>query len=39
MPIVDGYEACESIRSFLKIKNMPQPMILACTGHTEEEYI
>ena len=39
MPVMDGYEATDCIRSFIKLKNMFQPMIIACTGHTEEEYI
>ena len=39
MPIMDGYEATKSIRNFIKFKNMKKPMIVACTGHTEEEYI
>ena len=39
MPIMDGYEATDCIRKFIKSKNMFQPMIVACTGHTEEEYI
>ncbi len=39
MPVMDGYEATDCIRSFIKQKNMFQPMIIACTGHTEEEYI
>ena len=39
MPIMNGYEATDSIRSFIKSKNMLQPMIVATTGHTEKEYI
>ena len=39
MPIMDGYESCDQIRKFLRVKNLPQPMIVACTGHTEEEFI
>ena len=39
MPIMDGFEASDRIRSFLKSKKMPQPMIVACTGHNQEEFI
>ena len=39
MPIMDGYEATERIRDFLKRKNLPQPMIVALTGHTHEDFI
>ena len=39
MPIMDGYEASDRIRDFLKKHGIRQPMIVACTGHTEEEYI
>ena len=39
MPIMDGYETTENIRRFCKKQNIQQPMIVACTGHTEEEYI
>ena len=39
MPIMDGYTASEKIRKFIKSTKVQQPMIVACTGHTEEEYI
>ena len=39
MPIMNGYEAAEQIRNFIRQNNLLQPMIIACTGHTEEEYI
>jgi len=39
MPIMDGYEATERIREFLKRKNLPQPMIVALTGHTHDAFI
>ncbi len=39
MPIMDGYTASEKIRKFIKSIKVQQPMIVACTGHTEEEYI
>jgi CheY-like chemotaxis protein len=36
MPIMDGYTATDKIRS---LKNIQQPMIVACTAHSETEYI
>jgi CheY-like chemotaxis protein len=36
MPIMDGYTATDKIRN---LKNIQQPMIVACTGHSESEYI
>ena len=39
MPVMSGYDATEAIRTFVKSKRILQPMIIACTGHTEEEYI
>ena len=39
MPIVDGYQATEEIRNFVRIKNILQPMVIAVTGHTEPEFI
>jgi CheY-like chemotaxis protein len=36
MPIMDGYTATDKIRG---LKNIQQPMIVACTGHSETEYI
>lgn len=39
MPIVDGYQATEEIRNFVRIKNIFQPMVIAVTGHTEPEFI
>ena len=39
MPIMDGYEASENIRNFVRLNDLLQPMIVACTGHTEEKYI
>lgn len=35
MPVMDGYESCQKIRAFLSSKDLPQPIILAVTGHTE----
>ena len=39
MPIMNGYDATKAIRTFAKQKRILQPMVVACTGHTEEEYI
>jgi len=39
MPIMDGYNASDKIRSFVKSKKMQQPMIIACTGHVQEDFI
>jgi CheY-like chemotaxis protein len=39
MPVMDGYDASDLIRNFLNEKDMLQPMIIATTGHTENEYI
>ena len=39
MPVIDGYQSTDLIREFIKKKGIFQPMIVACTGHTEEEYI
>ena len=39
MPVMNGYDASIGIRNFLRMRGVYQPMIVACTGHTEEEYI
>jgi len=39
MPIMNGFEASDKIRKFIRINQLEQPLIVACTGHTEEEYI
>ena len=39
MPIMDGYEVAEEIRNFYRLNGVQQPMIVACTGHVEEEFI
>ena len=39
MPIMDGYEAADRIRKHQTENFLLQPMIVACTGHTENEFI
>lgn len=39
MPIMDGFEASESIKSFCDENRLPKPLIVAVTGHAEQEYI
>ena len=39
MPIMDGYESSKKIREFLHSHGLPQPIILAVTGHTEDSYV
>ena len=39
MPILDGYEASDQIREYIRDNGLHQPQIIALTGHTEEEYI
>ena len=39
MPVMDGYEASNEIREFYRVKQVPQPLIIACTGHMEEDFI
>ena len=42
MPFLDGYEATKQIRelySSYNIDRAQQPMIVAVTGHTEDEYL
>jgi CheY-like chemotaxis protein len=39
MPIMDGYEATHKIRQYLFDLGIQQPMIVAITGHVEEQYV
>jgi len=39
MPIMDGYEATMLIRQQYQQSSLAQPYIVACTGHTEDEFI
>ena len=39
MPIMNGYDASVNIRKYYKKHKINQPMIVACTGHTEPGYI
>lgn len=36
MPVLDGFELSDEIRAFYRRVKVPQPMIVACTGHVEE---
>ena len=38
MPYIDGYDATREIREFLYSKGLPQPIIIAVTGHMGDEY-
>ena len=38
MPILDGYEATNKIRTYLHGKRLPHPIILAVAGHTGDAY-
>ena len=39
MPIMDGYESADKIRSYLQSLGIGQPIILAVTGHCEDNYV
>lgn len=39
MPILDGYEATQKIREIFYENGLPQPIILAVTGHCEKHYV
>lgn len=39
MPVMDGYEVSKELRDLYEKNRQPQPRIVACTGHVEEEYI
>ena len=39
MPIKNGFELSKDIREYYHLKQARQPMIIACTGHVEEEFI
>ena len=36
MPFMDGYETTSRIRDMIFREGMPQPIISAVTGHTEQ---
>ena len=36
MPRMDGFEVADEVRNFYREVEVPQPMIVACTGHVEE---
>ena len=39
MPLMDGYDSTLAIREYLYKHNLPQPIIAAVTGHTEDSYV
>jgi CheY-like chemotaxis protein len=39
MPHMDGYEATQRIRRYLYDQRIDQPIILAVTGHVEDNYV
>ena len=39
MPVMDGYELADEIRNYYRQNCLPQPMIVACTGHIEDQFI
>ena len=39
MPMMDGYETTEIIRSIMQNNGMKQPIISALTGHTDQHFI
>uniref|UniRef100_A0A7S3FUJ6 Response regulatory domain-containing protein n=1 Tax=Strombidium rassoulzadegani TaxID=1082188 RepID=A0A7S3FUJ6_9SPIT len=39
MPVMDGYEATSRIRQFLFDNALPQPLVSAVTGHSEQSYV
>lgn len=39
MPVMDGYQATVKIRQYMANNLLRQPVIIACTGHTEQEFI
>ena len=39
MPMMDGYETTKKIRQYIAARGQAQPVIIACTGHTEQAFI
>jgi len=42
MPVMDGIEATQQIRDYLRIRDVPlaeQPIIIGITGHVEERFM
>ena len=39
MPVMDGFELAQGIRKFYREQHVPQPMIVACSGHSEQEFV
>ena len=39
MPLKDGYQATKEIRAVCDNQSVEHPYIVACTGHTENQYV
>ena len=39
MPVMDGFVMSKQIREIYRHKQIQQPYIVACTGHTEDMYV
>ena len=39
MPMMDGFETATTIRQYIAANGLRQPVIIACTGHTEQEFV
>lgn len=39
MPEMDGYDTTHKIRTLMYNHNIPQPLITAITGHSEQKYV
>ena len=39
MPFMDGYKATNQIRNIIDQHQLPQPIIVAVTGNTEQMYV
>jgi CheY-like chemotaxis protein len=39
MPVKDGYQATLEIREYINDLGIPQPLIYAVTGHSEDEFV
>ena len=39
MPLKDGYQATKEIKAVCDKQGVEHPYIVACTGHTENQYV